>query len=153
MADDLVIRQARPSEHAALEALQWRASLIWEDDRPHLLAHPDAIELPMTQILDGRAFVAERGGEIQGFCVVLRRTPVEAELDGLFVEPCAMRAGLGARLVAQAEAFARSDGALSLFVIASANAEAFYRRCGFDPVGQAKTRFGWAPTMRKLLTR
>jgi hypothetical protein len=44
--------------------------LIWEEDRESLLAHPDAIELPLEQITDGRTVVAERDGELLGFSVV-----------------------------------------------------------------------------------
>ena len=44
---------------------------IWEEDRDALLAHPDAIELPLEQITDGRTIVAESVGELLGFAVVL----------------------------------------------------------------------------------
>ena len=49
-ADALTIRLARPEEREDLEALQRRASLANENDRPHLEAHPDAIHLPPAQI-------------------------------------------------------------------------------------------------------
>ncbi|HEY7981721.1 MAG TPA: hypothetical protein VID19_09595 [Candidatus Eremiobacteraceae bacterium] len=49
-----VVRRAIPDERAALEALQRRASLVWEDYREALLAHPDAIALPIEQIESGR---------------------------------------------------------------------------------------------------
>ncbi len=38
-----IIRDGRPEERPDLEELQRRASLIWDSDRPHLLAHPDAL--------------------------------------------------------------------------------------------------------------
>lgn len=144
-------RPARADERSALEALQWRASLIWAADRDWLLANPDVIQLPMEQIEAGRVFVAEAAGALLGFCVVLPRDAEESELDGLFVEPGAMRAGLGARLVAQAERMALADGARSLFVIANPDAVAFYRKCGFELVGEAQTQFRPAPTLRKRL--
>lgn len=52
-------RLAIAPERSALEDLQRRASLIWEEDREALLAHPDAIELPIEQITTGRTMVAE----------------------------------------------------------------------------------------------
>ena len=75
-------RLATPAERSALEELQRRASLIWEEDRDALLAHPDAIELPLEQITDGRTIVAESVGELLGFAVVLPREDGDAELDG-----------------------------------------------------------------------
>jgi hypothetical protein len=52
-------RLAVPAERSTLEALQRRASLMWEDDREALLANPDATELPLEQITDGRTIVAQ----------------------------------------------------------------------------------------------
>jgi Histone acetyltransferase len=144
-------RLAIPAERRALEELQRRASLVWEEDRDALLANPDAIELPLQQITAGRTIVAESIGEVLGFAVVLRRDDGDAELDGLFVEPTQWRHGIGRALVAEAERIATHDGAASLWVIANTRALDFYRACGFVTVGEAQTRFRPAPRMRKTL--
>jgi GNAT superfamily N-acetyltransferase len=144
-------RLALPAERSALEELQRRASLIWEEDREALLAHPDAIELPLEQITDGRTVAAERAGELLGFAVVLRREDGDAELDGLFVEPAQWRQGIGRALVEEAERIARRDGAANLWVIANTRALDFYGACGFVTVGEVATRFRPAPRMRKAL--
>ncbi|CAQ86202.1 MULTISPECIES: hypothetical protein [Photorhabdus] len=49
----ITIRLAKTTEYIALEALQLRASLMWEDDRELLLANPHAIELPTEYIEAG----------------------------------------------------------------------------------------------------
>jgi GNAT superfamily N-acetyltransferase len=144
-------RLAIPAEQRALEELQRRASLIWEEDRASLLAHPDAIELPLEQITDGRTVVAERDGELLGFSVVLRREDGDAELDGLFVEPSQWRQGIGRMLVEQAEQIAARDGSANLWVIANTRALDFYGACGFVTVGEVQTRFRPAPRMRKAI--
>lgn len=144
-------RLALPAERGALEELQRRASLVYEEDREALLAHPDAIELPLEQITDGRTVVAESGGALLGFAVVLRREDGDAELDGLFVEPTQWRQGLGRALVEQTERIAARDGAANLWVIANTRALDFYGRCGFVTVGEAATRFRPAPRMRKVI--
>jgi len=125
--------------------------LIWEEDREALLAHPDAIELPLEQITDGRTVVAENAGTLLGFAVVLRRDDGDAELDGLFVEPTQWRHGIGRALVEQAERIAARDGAANLWVIANTRALDFYGACGFVTAGEAATRFRPAPRMRKAL--
>ena len=142
-------RLAIPSEQRALEELQRRASLMWEEDREALLANPDAIELPLEQITDGRTVVAERDGELLGFSVVLRRDDGDAELDGLFVEPTHWRQGIGRMLVEEAEQIAARDGSANLWVIANTRALDFYGACGFVTVGEVQTRFRPAPRMRK----
>lgn len=151
MVGPVSIRLATRSEHRALEALQWRASLTNEAHRDSLLAHPDAIELPMAQIEAGRVFVAEGDGAILGFSVILPRDDGDAELDGLFVEPSAWRQGIGRKLVEAAGAFACSGGSSALHVIGDPRSAGFYHGCGFELLGNTETRFGPGLLMRKNL--
>lgn len=151
MSAEPTFRLAVPAERGALEELQRRASLIWEEDREALLANPDAIELPLEQITDGRTIVAESAGQLLGFAVVLRRDDGDAELDGLFVEPSHWRHGIGRVLVEHAERLATNDGAASLWVTANTRALGFYGVCGFVTVGEVATRFRPAPKMRKSI--
>jgi GNAT superfamily N-acetyltransferase len=139
------LRPARADDRSALIALQRRASLAWEEDRAALLAHPEVVDLPLEQILEGQVTVAESGGAAVGFSVVLPEPDGTAELDGLFVEPHAWGRGIGRRLVEAAA----SAGPWSLTVVANLRAEGFYRACGFEAVGRAPTRFGPAVRMRK----
>src|ERR1700722_3493546 len=94
-----LIRPAVISEQKELEALQLRASLTNAGDRDALLAHPDAIELPIDQIAAGAVFVSERNGVIVGFAALLRRPDGDVELDGLFVDPGVRRCGVGRSLI------------------------------------------------------
>lgn len=141
--EGLTIRPAEPKERAALEALQRRAALANENDRPHLEAHPDAIHLPAEQVESGQVLVAEIDGRIAGFAAV-----VGAELDGLFVEPGLWRRGVGAALVDAATHVARRRG-LALTVTANPHALGFYRRCGFSAESMVETRFGPGIRMSK----
>lgn len=145
---DLRFRHARVDERRALEALQLRASLVWEEYRASLLAHPDAIELPDDQLRDGRVRVAERDGRVVGFSVVLPTAPGIVELDGLFVEPDAMRGGVGRALVE--DALAQLPDARVMQVVANPRAEEFYVRVGFTRIGEAPTRFGPALRMQRI---
>jgi GNAT superfamily N-acetyltransferase len=140
---EVAIRRAQPEERDELEALQWRASLANDADRPHLEAHPDAIDLPAEQITEGKVWVAEVGNRVAGFAAL-----VDGELDGLFVEPDLWRCGVGAALVEKVTHEARRKG-LTLSVIANPAALGFYERCGFAVEGDAQTRFGPALRMSK----
>jgi GNAT superfamily N-acetyltransferase len=143
----VIIRPGAPHERAALEELQRRASLMWDEYRPYLLANPDVIELPLAQLHDGRVRVAERYGRIAGFSALLPRDGF-CELDGLFVEPDLWGLGLGRALIADALAQARSQGAAAIEAIANPKAEGFYQRLGFVVIGQADTQFGPTNRMR-----
>jgi GNAT superfamily N-acetyltransferase len=149
MPDTLTIRPAATTEQEALEELQHRASLAWEEYREVLLANPDAIELPARQIADARVDVAEFRRKPAGFSVVLPRPDGNADLDGLFVEPVLWKRGIGRLLVEAAVSRALLMGATYLYVIANPRALGFYARCRFEEAGETQTRFGAAFVMRR----
>ena len=145
------LRDAAAAEAGRLERLQRRSSDVWDAYREQLAAHPDAIELPESFIDRGwvRVAVAHDGTPI-GFSVVIPTDQNVHELDGLFVEPDHMRAGVGRALVEDAAARAAAAGATCLEVTAGP-AQGFYEKVGFHVVGAAETRFGPAVRMRRRL--
>jgi GNAT superfamily N-acetyltransferase len=147
------IREARPDEATALEALHRRSSDVWEEYRAQLAANRDAIEAPRRAIAGGRVRVAvDARGRLLGFSVVLPIRDNRCELDDLFVEPDSMGQGVGRMLVDDVVRRARGAGASHVDVIANPNAQGFYERLGFETTGQAWTRFGDAPRMSLALT-
>lgn len=146
-----VVRVAAESERAQLEALQWRASLNNPGDREALLAHDDAIALPVEQIRAGGVFVYEASGAILGFAAILPRADGDAELDALFVEPEAWRRGIGRALVEHCASEARKTAATALHVVGNPHAEGFYESCGFRRLGVQQMRFGVGLTMKRDL--
>ena len=151
MENEVFVRPAVAAEQKQLEALQWRASLNNPGDRDALLAHPDAIELPLEQIDAGGVFVAEVAGSTMGFAAILPREDGDFELDALFVEPDAWRRGVGRALVEHCAAAARDAGAKSLHVVGNPHAEGFYSACGFESLGTKQMRFGVGLLMKKTL--
>jgi GNAT superfamily N-acetyltransferase len=147
---ELVIRFALADERAALEALQLRASLIWEDYRDVLTA--DIVSLTANAIEQRRVRVAVAGGERAGFAEWVVVSAAEWELEGLFVEPPLMRRGIGARLLHDVFARAREAGVRRVAVIAEPHAAAFYERHGFAHEGDVATRFGPALRMGASLS-
>ena len=148
VADVEEVRDAELSEVRALEALQLRASLVWEEDRDDILAHPEVIEVPLDAVRQRRVRVAVGDGAVLGFSVVV---PAGAglELDGLFVEPHIHRGGVGRVLVADVVESAVRDGASRLEVTANPRALGFYQRVGFVADGEVPTRF--RPALRMHL--
>jgi GNAT superfamily N-acetyltransferase len=149
----ITIREARPDELDDLEALQRRASLANPGDREAILAHPDAIAIPVQQIAQGQVFLAEDEGVLLGFSAVLDRDDGQTELDGLFVEPTLWRAGVGRLLVDRAKDYARQHAASWLHVVGNPHAEGFYEACGFVTYGTDDTEFGPGLLMRVGVNR
>ena len=145
------VRLAMVVEQKELEALQWRASLNNAGDREALLANPDAIELPLSQIESGLVFVAEKAGVTVGFAAVLPREDGQMELDALFVEPSMWRQGIGKVLLDRCVEAARTHGAVALHVVGNPHAEGFYRSCGFQQIGTIQTRFGPGLSFRLMI--
>jgi N-acetylglutamate synthase-like GNAT family acetyltransferase len=147
----VLVRLARVTERAELEALQWRASLGNAGDRDALLAHPDAIHIPDDQLAAGRVFAAEVDGTVAGFAAIERRADGDCELDALFVDPRLQRRGIGRALVDHCASQGRALGASTLCVVGNPHAERFYLECGFITAGTTATRFGPGLLMRRTL--
>jgi GNAT superfamily N-acetyltransferase len=143
----IAIRFGRPEERAVLEDLQRRASLMWEEYRPYLLANPDVIELPLAQLREDHVRVAQWQGRTAGFAALLPKEGF-CELDGLFVEPALWGRGIARALIADALGLARAEGAGRIEAIANPRAEGFYRKLGFTVTGRAETQFGPANRMQ-----
>jgi GNAT superfamily N-acetyltransferase len=138
----ILIRRAMPLERETLEALQRRASLANEAHRNAILAHPDAIEIPIVQLESGQVYVAEQDNVTVGFAAILPRENGDTELDALFVEPSRWRQGIGRRLVKCCEDEARLLGSRALHVVGNPHARKFYDANGFKRIGTTATRFG-----------
>lgn len=82
-------------------------------------------------IARGRMVVAERAGTVVGFV-----DAEPGEVTRLFLLPDAAGAGLGARLLAIGVETARAGHDGPIKVESTVNAEGFYRRHGFRPVGK-----------------
>lgn len=151
MASEHMIRAGVAADQPALLDLVWKTVMASERDRDTLLAHPEAVEVPVEQLTPGTACVADDGRALAGFAIVLPRPDGEAELDGLFVDPAMQRLGIGRRLVDRARQLARAMGASELHVVANDDALAFYEAVGFIQTDVIETEFGTAPAMRLLL--
>jgi N-acetylglutamate synthase-like GNAT family acetyltransferase len=149
--DDLLIRRADISEQKQLEDLRLRASLTNAGDRDALLAHPDAVELPVAQTPRVVYFVGEWTGAIVGFAAVEPRTDGESELDALFVDPNMRRRGIARSLVAHCAEVARTRESSFLYEVGNPHAREFYATCGFNMIGTSETRFGRGLLMRMIV--
>ncbi|QOZ56391.1 GNAT family N-acetyltransferase [Bradyrhizobium sp. CCBAU 53338] len=80
--------------------------------------------------------VAEGNGEIVGVAQI-KIVGSEADLLKLFIEPTALRSGVGRALFLWAMNKARSKGAERLLIEADPDAAPFYRRMGAEDCGLA----------------
>ncbi len=101
----------------------------------------------MREIITGDdelVLVAEAASEVVAFGSIVPHLP---ELRAVYVHPDAGRRGIGSQLLAALERLALERGASELHTHASVNAEAFYRRAGYEVVERGIHRLGTGQEM------
>lgn len=132
----LTLRRARAQEAAALSDLCLRAKAIWGYDRAFLEACRAELTFAAHQLESPLMSVAERAGVGVGVAQ-LGISGCDSELLKLFVEPSAIRTGVGQALFDWARTAALAAGARRLVIESDPAAAGFYRRMGASPAGDA----------------
>lgn len=136
--ESISIRDAIDADIPALRMVLRAAAWSIEGDRELLTTHPEYLELTMDAAGVRRTRVAEIGGVVVGFVSTDADSDTTWDILDLFVDPSAMRRGVGRSLVLDALDRARTNGVVRLDVDANDHAVHFYERVGF--VATAPTR-------------
>lgn len=141
MNQTIQIRRARPEEAALLSDLIYRSKAHWGYE-PALLEfwRPQLTLAPETIARDPIYVAEEVGtGRILGVVHYYPLSDDEVYLDDLFVEPVAMRQGVGTLLWRFCVEQARALGARSIVFGADPHARPFYERQGAVVTGWRET--------------
>jgi predicted N-acetyltransferase YhbS len=135
----IAIRPARPEEAAALTALCVRSKAYWGYDSDFMRQAVAALTVSVPMVAEGGVLVAEDdAGKLLGVTAI---TPLDGDgsfdLAFLFVEPAAIRTGVGRTLFEAAARLAADRGGDTLSILADPYAEAFYKRLGAVRTGEA----------------
>jgi GNAT superfamily N-acetyltransferase len=150
--DEVIIRELGPGDSIeALTVLLHRAYKALADQGLNYLATHQDIATTLRRIGQGTAFVAEYRGDLVGtityrkpeHTLIPRQTPIPnaGSLGQLAVEPQHQRWGLGRRLFAHAEQFARTQGVKALVLDTAEPAShliSWYGRMGYQFVEYAQ---------------
>jgi GNAT superfamily N-acetyltransferase len=115
---------------------------------------PDQVAARMAAIAkyQGTAFVADAGSHLEGFVHVEVRAHLEsdlfAEISGLVVDARARSRGVGARLVARAETWAREQGMVLMRVRSNMLREHAHRFYDREVYGREKTSVVFTKSLR-----
>src|SRR5215831_20671863 len=147
--EDLSFRKATFSDAAALHALRARSILelapsAMPIEEVRKWAERGSAESMLRRLKQTEVWVAEVRSQIVGW--VANR---EDYLDALYVDPRFARRGIGSQLLRLVEDVLRGRGISVIRADASWNAEDFYIRCGYEPLGPRPP--GDARPMRKHL--
>lgn len=132
----LLIRAPAVEELPALSELCMRSKAVWGYSAGFMAACRAELTFDPGDLATSRIAVAARGDSVLGVAQV-RMTGCDADLLKLFVEPAALRGGVGRALFAWATDAAREMGAARMVIEADPDAAPFYRRLGARDVGLA----------------
>src|SRR5580704_813786 len=133
------VKPARAEDAERLTAICLRAKAHWGYDADFMALSREALTITQAMIAEGRVLRAENEtGEIVGVAAAVPLAAKGAfDLGQLFVDPDAMRAGVGRKLFEAITALIAAEGARKLVILADPHAEEFYRRVGAKRVGDA----------------
>jgi GNAT superfamily N-acetyltransferase len=132
----LLIRSPAVDELPALSELCMRSKAVWGYDAEFMAACRRELTFEPHDLACSRIAVAVQGDSIVGVAQV-RMAGRDADLQKLFVEPAALRGGVGRALFAWATDAAREMGASRMTIEADPDAAPFYRRLGARDIGLA----------------
>ena len=149
--DGMTIRTATEADTPRLQEVFRRAALSNEGDRELIADHPEFLEWSGERVAAGHTRIAvDRNSRILGFASIApSEEPGTVEVEDLFVEPDAMRQGVGRVLVEDLVGRAREAGLGSVVVVANHHARAFYERVGFIIDGEVTVTGGTALRMHR----
>ena len=140
-----MIRAATEADAPAIADIQARAwrwaysDFIDHDDMP---VAEERVERWRARIAEGGLRVFEQDGVVVAYAGV-----ADDQLAGLYVDPAAQGAGVGGRMLADAEERLRAAGVRRAWLwvfAANAHGRAFYERRGWAAVGAPTEHEGWA---------
>jgi len=132
----LTIRTPTIDELPDLSDLCFRSKAVWGYDAAFMEACRAELSLEARDLHSTSIAVADDDGKPIGVAQV-QVAGDEAVLLKLFVEPDALRTGVGRALLAWATDISKRMGATQLTIEADPDAAPFYRRMGAHNVGQA----------------
>jgi len=142
MNDRIQLQPAQPEDAAAIlevhsAAVHRTAAAFYPayiiNSWARLPIEPDRVERVKQKWIknpDRRTIVAKQKNQVVGYGCI----DTTGEIQGLYVHPDYGRKGIGSGILAVLEQIAISLSILSLQVNAALNAEAFYRKQGFDVI-------------------
>ena len=129
-----MIRLAKPEETTLLTCLAMRSKAHWGYDAAFMAACRGKLTLTPIQIAEGTTYVYEESGRALAICR-LDIDGANADIAHFFVDPSALRRGIGTKMWQHLLDKCRRQGVAKVAIVSDPNAEQFYLSLGAQPVG------------------
>jgi len=139
VSSSVTVRRAKTEEASTLTRLCLRSKAHWGYDAAFIERSRPALTVTPAMIAAGRVLVAEDAAGIAlGVAAIGATSRVRAfELSLLFVDPAALRGGIGRALFDAVGSTRRDAGAEILTILSDPFAQGFYERLGAIRIGDA----------------
>lgn len=127
-----MIRRAVRSEASAISDLALRSKAHWGYNQKQMAVFADELRVTPAALRRHETFVAEDQERLLGFYSLASFEGDQIELGHLFVEPSALRGGVGRELLHHARINTTTTGYPALWILSDPNARAFYQRQGAE---------------------
>ncbi|MBX2805783.1 MAG: GNAT family N-acetyltransferase [Hyphomicrobiales bacterium] len=131
----MIMRKAETGDIEALNALCMRSKAVWGYDDAFMRACHKELLLTPGEIESTDIIVVETDEKIVGMAQIGIEGNI-AELEKMFVDPDALRSGIGRKLFEWAMQKARACGCHAMQLDADPNAAPFYRKTGMRDIGR-----------------
>ena len=125
-----LIRRASPADARVLSELAFRSKSHWDYTSEQLAVFRLELTLEPSQIEQKRTHLWEENERVQGFYTLVAQNQRCVELEHIFVEPDAMRRGIGRALLVHAADVSRQAHFDSMEIQSDPNAAGFYVAMG-----------------------
>lgn len=133
------IRKGQPSESELLSDLALRSKAYWGYSQEFMDACRKELTYSPEDIQSNHIFVAEIDNSIVGFYALTILSPIEIELEALFVEPAYIGQGYGRKLIDHAKTISHKSGKQVMIIQGDPNAASFYLAVGGKLTGERES--------------
>ncbi|MDJ0568095.1 MAG: GNAT family N-acetyltransferase [Pleurocapsa sp. MO_192.B19] len=133
------IRKGQPSESELLSDLALRSKAYWGYSQEFIDACRKELTYSPEDIQSNHIFVAEIDNSIVGFYALAILSPIEIELEALFIEPVYIGQGYGRKLIDHAKTISHQLGRQVIIIQGDPNAASFYLAVGGKLIGETES--------------
>ena len=144
---------AQPNDHQQLTQLTKLSKAYWGYSEAQIAAWSEDLTISEAYITNNLVYKYVENKQIIGYYSLIDPEENNIQLDNLFIHPSKIGKGYGRLLLEAAIATARMRGFITMTLHADPHATAFYKKKGFEVLGQLPTSIPnrFLPIMRKKI--
>ena len=133
------ITQAINKDYAVLTAITIRSKAFWGYTTAQIEGWRHELTITKEYIDRNQVYVLRHDQQLLGYYALDHITKAKAKIDFLFINPEELGKGYGKQLCTDLIKRAKTMGYETITVDADPNAEAFYKKLGFETVGKLES--------------